>query len=48
VVNITGENISTFCVLVLGPLRRNNNNLSILADLKLCAALETAFLALFG
>jgi hypothetical protein len=45
VVNITGQNISTFCILVLGPLHSDNNNIALVQLLykELCADLEKAF-----
>ena len=41
-VNITGQNISTFCLLVLGAMRSDNNNLALIqaANQELCAELE--------
>ena len=47
VVNVTGQNISTFCVLVLGTLRSDNNNIALIqaANNELCAEWEKAFVA---
>jgi hypothetical protein len=44
-INITGQNISTFCILVLGFLRSDNNNIALvqLVERELCASLEKAF-----
>ena len=47
-INITGQNISTFCILVLGALRSDNNNIALIdgANAEICGALEKELLAL--
>ena len=44
VMNITGQNISTFCLLVLGALRSDNNNIALIqaGNTELCAEWEKA------
>jgi hypothetical protein len=46
--NVTGQNISTFCVLALGALRSYNNNLAFIqaGNNELCEGLEKLFLSL--
>jgi hypothetical protein len=34
--NVTGQNISTYCLIVLGAHTADNNNLSLLGNVKLC------------
>lgn len=47
VMNITGQNISTFCLLVLGAVRSDNNNIALVqaANNELCAEWEKVFAA---
>ena len=48
VLNVTGQNISTFCVIAKGALLSDNNNLALIqfAGSELCAELEKEFAAL--
>jgi len=50
IMNVTGQNISTFCILVLGLLMSDNNNLNLLAVFEkgYCAELEKEIIALLG
>jgi p-aminobenzoyl-glutamate transporter AbgT len=49
VINVTGQNISTFCIVALGVLNSNNNNLALVQLVpgasELCAELQKVFRA---